>query len=103
MKKMTLFIGLNDKDSLVQSVSDELAMQAVMDNLMPFTDGMTVYNAKGMYTHADGSIVIENSLRIEIFGSVRKGFSDALMRIKSVLNQESIIVEVDSDCKTYAV
>lgn len=91
--KTTLYIGLNDKDSRVQLIDTVEAIKMVTSLLRGVNiDGATVYNATGIYTHNDGSIVIENTLRVELFEASEADVLKGVELIKIALNQESIIV-----------
>ena len=91
--KTTLYIGLNDKDSRVQLIDTVEAVKIVTSLLRGVNiDGATVYNATGIYTHNDGSIVIENTLRVELFEASEADVLKGVELIKVALNQESIIV-----------
>lgn len=97
MKKFTLYVGLNDKDQKVQII-DTLEAAKICQNLVSNLGGGTIYNAYGVYRHDDGTVIVENTLRIEIFE-----FSDPMQdqikslvgTLKKILNQESIAVQIE--------
>lgn len=92
MKKTTLYIGLNDKDSKVQKIDTLEAYKIVYNILFSYgIDGATIYNATGIYKHDNGTIVIENTLRVELFDTIDKQIIAAISSLKIALNQESII------------
>ena len=62
IKKHTLLIGLNDKDTKKQITSLRKAKQIVVD----ICGDCTVSDAIGKYTHEDGTEVKEKSLRVEM-------------------------------------
>ena len=74
MKKFTLYVGLNDKDTKTQKISALDAYKMVENVITKKTDGYTISEAQGYYKHEDGTITIENTL-------------------KAMLNHESIAVE----------
>ena len=93
--KYSFFIGLNDKDSKVQIVETITASNIVnrvfIDNGV---DGATITSGKGIYKHANGEIVVEETLIVQVYEfegivDVRKICTE----LKSLLNQESIAVE----------
>ena len=66
MKKFTLYMGLNDKDLKVQVISTIEAYKVVSNILAKDFGGGTIFEAQGVYTHDNGAIVFEKTLRIEI-------------------------------------
>ena len=93
--KYTFFIGLNDKDTKVQTMSTIEAMRIVQRVFIKHeVDGATITSGQGIYTHDDGTIVAEETIIVQVFefGSpipVRDICDD----LKLMLNQESIAVE----------
>ena len=97
MEKITLYIGLNDKDSKTQKVSYDTAIKCVYNILCANgIDGATMYNANGIYRHENGEIVFENTLRCELINPSNTGLNNAITVIKRVLNQESIIKQYET-------
>ena len=93
-EKFTLYVGLNDKDIKTQKITTLEAYKVINNLLLNYTDGATIFEAVGIYKHEDGSIVIENTLRIKKnkfndIGIFRKIVKD----IKKILNQESVAVQ----------
>ena len=66
MKKITLYVGLNDKDTKQQKIETMEAFKIVSNLVTVFADGGTIYSARGIYKHESGEIVIENTLRVEL-------------------------------------
>ena len=67
-QKIILFVGLFDKDSKAQEVTT-LDAYKVASNLVTDIIGFgTITEAVGIYTHDDGTIVNEPTLRIEVSG-----------------------------------
>jgi hypothetical protein len=96
MVKLTAFVGLNDKESKVQEIATEVAMTMIQGKVAEsFPFGGTVSSAKGVYQHHNGDVVIEESVRIELFleDSQKDAVNGFLATIKGMLNQESILVE----------
>ena len=97
MKKYTLSIGLNDKDTKIQKISTIEAYKMVENILMNNTiEGFTIYEAKGVYKHENGEIVKENTLRVEIYdfdNTLANKIIASIHTIKAVLNQESVALE----------
>ena len=101
MKKITLYIGLNDKDSKVQEVST-LDAYKMVSNIIGVDS--TITEGRGIYKHDDGTVVFETSLVVEILdldNTFDKGWvKNKVEQIKTLLNQESVAVQyqdVDSE------
>ena len=99
MKRYTLYLGLNDKDTKTQKIDTVEAYKICENMCADFFGGATIFSAKGIYKHNDNSIVIENTLRIEILEfdtSIYERVRDFVGTLKSVFNQESIAVQVET-------
>lgn len=94
MKKITLYIGLNDKDSKVQEVST-LDAYKMVSNIIGV--GSTITEGRGIYKHEDGTVVSEVSLIVELLdfdNTLSKGWvKNKVEVIKAMLNQESVAVQ----------
>lgn len=101
IKKVILYIGLNDKDRKMQIIDTVEAYKIVTNIITKFAGGGTIYNATGIYTHADGTIVIENTLRVEIIGVDDCTIKDVVDHCKIALNQESIIKQTENVTSEY--
>ena len=93
--KVTLYIGLNDKDTKRQEISTIEAYKIVQNIVMSMADGCTIYEADGVYRHNDGTITIEKSLKVELFGLFEGVVMSIIALLKKALNQESIIKQVE--------
>lgn len=93
MKKYTLYIGLNDKDTHNQEINT-LDAYKVVSNILTACGGATVTEGRGIYTHDDGAIVQEPTLVCTIFAAPEESVRDAALQIKTALNQESIAFEI---------
>ena len=92
--KVILFCGLFDKDSKAQEVST-LDAYKVASNLVTDIIGFgTITEAIGIYTHDDGTIVNEPTLRVEVSGIDIESMKRLALALKSAFNQESIGFEV---------
>ena len=96
MTKYTLYIGLNDKDKKQQQIDTMEAYKIVQNVLTDPTGGGTIYSATGVYRHDNGAIVIENTLRVELVAVALEAVKKAVEMIKTVLNQESIILQTEN-------
>ena len=86
LKKYTLLIGLNDKDTKKQVVSMKQAKKIVIDTC----GDCTISRANGHYTHEDGSKINENTLRVELLFKASNEVISMCQKLKKELNQESI-------------
>lgn len=95
MKKYTLNVGLNDKDTKIQKIDIVEAYKMVENTLLNNgLTGYTIYQGKGLYKHESGEITIENTLIIDILFTDEKTINKIIDILKVVLNQESILKQV---------
>lgn len=93
-QKIILFVGLFDKDSKAQEIST-LDAYKIASNLVTDIIGFgTITEAVGIYTHDDGAIVNEPTLRIEVSGIELEPMKRLAIALKQALNQESVGFEV---------
>lgn len=98
MTKFILFLGLFDKDSKVQEISTLNAFKIASNLVTDIVGYGTITEAMGIYTHDDGTIVNEPTLRIEITGSELEKIKRLAIVLKQAFNQESVALEkVNSD------
>ena len=88
MNKHEIFIGLNDKDTKQQMISTEEAMLKVHSLIGDCSMSLI----QGYFTHADGSMVVEKTIKCEIFGMEDNKVHTIVEQLKLDLNQESILV-----------
>ena len=96
MKRFTLYVGLNDKDTKTQKIDTLEAYKIVSNLLVATVGGGTIYQAQGIYKHDNGDIVIENTLRIEIIEASEKEIDYIIKTLKTILNQEAIILQTEN-------
>ena len=93
-QKIILFVGLFDKESKAQEIST-LDAYKIASNLLTDIIGFgTITEAMGVYTHDDGTIVNEPTLRIEVSGIDIESMKRLALALKSAFNQESIGFEI---------
>ena len=98
MTKFILFLGLFDKDSKAQEISTLNAFKIASNLVTDIVGYGTITEAMGIYTHDDGTIVNEPTLRIEITGSELEKIKRPAIVLKQAFNQESVALEkVNSD------
>ena len=92
--KVLLFCGLFDQTSKAQEIST-LDAYKIASNLLTEIIGFgTITEALGVYTHDNGTIVNEPTLRIEVSGIDIESMKRLALALKSAFNQESIGFEV---------
>ena len=95
MKKYTFFLGLNDKDTKKQIVTTEWAENFVLQYVAWVLGWGTVSLCKWVFQHDNGTIVIENSIKIETLwfkeDAIYNEFAHCLAK---EFNQESVLMEV---------
>lgn len=95
MKKVTFYIGLQDKDTKTELIKYDEARKIIANRLELFT----ITKAQGCYKYDDGSLHSENSLIVTVF----ENYSDAYIKVlvnnfKLDFNQECIGVEIVNNC-----
>ena len=95
MTRYTLTIGLFDKDTKRQKISSDMALKIVSDLVVQTVGYGTIYNGNGIYTHINGSIVVEPSIIYFVDGAEEEEskIKNLAWMIKKALNQESIMME----------
>ena len=96
MKKFTLYLGLNDKDTKQQKIAILEAYKIAMNIILKYTDGATIFEASGYYKHDNGSITIEKTLRIELLFIEKSTVLVIIDTLKNVFNQESVILQEET-------
>lgn len=93
MMKVVMYIGLNDQATKRQEITTKEALDAVVEIILPEAGGATISDARGIYTHEDGTTVVENTIRAELFDPPAEVIRRIVKKLKKRLNQESIAVE----------
>ena len=95
MTRYTLTIGLFDKDTKRQKISTDIAIRIVSDIVVNVIGYGTIHTGNGIYTHVNGSIVIEPSIIFFVDGAkeIKDKVKTLAWMIKKALNQESIMLE----------
>lgn len=96
VNKITLFVGLNDKNTKQQEISTVNAYKVAQNLAASMFDGCTISEALGVYKHADGTIITESTLRIELLFVTVEQVKPYVRQLKSAFNQESIAVQYES-------
>lgn len=94
IKKDVLFIGLNDKNTKKQEISNKKAYQIICKTLKnQGLDGFTISQNKGVYIHQNGDVTEENTYKIEIVFASDLQINNIIKELKTLLNQETILKE----------
>lgn len=93
-QKIILFLGLFDKDSKAQEINTLDAFKIASNLLTDIIGFGTITEAVGVYTHDDGSIINEPTLRIEVSNVELEPMKRLAIALKSAFNQESVAFEV---------
>lgn len=93
MKKYTICVGLFDKDSKRQEISTIDAFKIASNLFIRHTGGATITEGCGIYTHDDGTIVMEPSLVCMVYGATLEQIKTVASALKDALNQESVAIE----------
>lgn len=92
-EKITLYIGLFDKDTKKQEVDTKQAFNIINNILLQYTEGATVYLGDGIYKHIDKTTVIEKNIIVILYDVTRATLKKIVKEVKKSLNQEAILVE----------
>lgn len=98
MKKFTIYLGLNDKETKQQKISTIEAFKIVSNLIASRFDGGTIFEADGVYKHENGTFVIEKTLRIELLFVDRPAIVEFEKVLKVIFNQETIAVQEETIC-----
>ncbi len=94
MTTVNLYVGLNDKDTKKQELTNLDAKAEISTILFKhFPNGFTLQECQGMYRHEDGTVVCENTIKVTLFNYEFIGISNVIKEIKDKLNQESVATE----------
>ena len=94
MTTVNLYIGLNDKDTKQQELTNLDAKAEISTILLKyFPNGFTLQECQGMYKHISGTVVCENTIKVILFDYNIGLVLDAVEDLKLKLNQECIAVE----------
>lgn len=94
MTTVNLYIGLNDKDTKRQELSNleaKAEISAILFRYCP--DGFTLQECQGMYKHDDGTVVCENTIKVILLDYNMSMIYEIIEDLKRKLNQECIAVE----------
>ena len=100
IEKVTLYLGLNDKDTKQQKFTKVESYKLLESILKIKGIDATISESTGLYHHEDSTLVIEESLRIEIlfFESKKENKTrilDLIQTLKVAFNQESVAMQVE--------
>ena len=87
-------VGLFDQKSKKQEISTVDALQTITRYVIDHCGGGTITTGNGVYTHEDGTVVVEPSIIIKIVGAKFEDIGNLVEDIKIFLNQESVLVEM---------
>ena len=95
MKKITFYIGLQDKDTKTELIKYDEACKIISNRL----DAFTIQKAHGCYQYDDGSLCFENTLIVTVFETYSNEYIKVLVNnFKLDFNQECIGLEIVDNC-----
>ena len=95
MLKFTVIAGLNDKETKKQEVTTAEAYNIIIEQLQKNgVEGATFTECRGFFTHHDGAVVFENSIKTELLFITEKQARQIAEDIRTALNQESTVLEI---------
>ena len=95
MMKNIITVGLFDQTTKKQEITKEEAVKALANMIVNrgYCATMQTEGITGIYRHADGTVVIEPSIRVEIAGPDRADILPLVHDIRVAFNQESVMLE----------
>lgn len=93
LKKVTICLGLNDKETKTQIIKTGDAKRVLTGLICSRFFGATVTTCSGIYTHDDGTQINENSFSIVLYFVEDKQVRDFAGELCRVFNQESVTIE----------
>lgn len=94
MSTVNLYIGLNDKDTKRQEITNLDAKTKISEILFRyFPNDFTLQDCQGLYKHEDGTIVCENTIKVILLYNIKGMIFEIIQDLKRELNQECIAVE----------
>lgn len=99
IKKFTLYLGLNDKETKMQKIATVEAFKIVTNLVAKRFGGGTIFEAQGIYKHDNGVVVTETTLRIELLFAEAQDVHAFVESLKEIFNQESVAVQ-EEDIKS---
>lgn len=91
--KYTLYIGLNDKDTYKQLLSDDEVQKLLSDICLKYVDGYTFSKRQGAYKNEKGVVTLERSFVYEFYAATDEEIKSIMDEALVQLNQTSILVE----------
>lgn len=94
--KYTLYIGTNDKDTYEPVADIDTCISKVTKICVSFTDGCTIYEAKGYWKDENNQITVESTI-VAILEDVDKTIVYKICdKVIEELNQNSILIETNN-------
>jgi len=94
MTTVNLYVGLNDKDTKQQELSNleaKVGISAILFRYCP--NGFTLQECQSIYKHDDGTVVCENTIKVILLDYNMSMIYEIIEDLKRKLNQECIAVE----------
>ena len=96
-KKYTLYIGLSDGETQEEKFTYDEAKQIMYDISRKFTEGYTIYDARGYWYEGDtNKMFSENTLVCVLFDIEPENVKNIMDEAIKAFNQNSILLEVDT-------
>ena len=84
-------LWLNDKETKIQEISTESALELVNKFTVKYFWAWTIHAGNWVYSHEDWTIVIEKTIIIDLI--TEKPVNEYIETLKKVFNQESVLVK----------
>ena len=93
MLETTICVGLFDKETKRQEITTLDAYKVATNIFVETTGGATITEGRGVYTHHDGTVVVEPTLVCVVFGDDEEQIKKAAGMLKVAFNQESVVIK----------
>lgn len=93
IKTYNLYVGLNDRDTYVQIIDDDFAMQTVKDIVTNVVGGATFTKSFGHWVDEFGNETNESTIVVKITATDDEHIERICAKLNHALNQNCIMVE----------
>lgn len=99
--RYTVYIGLNDRTTRRQDIRTERAVELISEAVRTFFGFGTITTATGVYTHDDGTPVVETTVVVSVTGVDADTVAHFAKAARDAFNQESVYIESDTVATRY--
>lgn len=90
--KFELLVGINDQNTHKEEFAVDDIIKIIAQYFIEKEAGFSIIPQKGATHYADGKMFVENGFNITIIGVIKEDMMELQKNIKSMLNQETVIL-----------